>query len=96
MTKFSGLKWWAGRLLESLGVQDSVHRPKPSELAFAAFALKESTVAVECGPRTDTHLAELAIQESALIYIFEASPIFSRKIKLKIRKIAEQGESPCL
>ena len=87
MGKLSAVKFYVRASLESLGVLESVHSPKASELSFGAFALEHSTVAVECGPRVDTDLAELALEQGVTIHLLEASPIFSRKLSSKLKRL---------
>jgi FkbM family methyltransferase len=87
MGKLSAARFYTRALLESFGLLSSEHNPHQSEVAFAEFAIRNSEVAVECGPRTDTVLARLAISLGVKLYLFEASPVFFRILRRRLRRL---------
>jgi len=88
MSKFKALKFYFGALFQASGVTHSEYKPSIQEIKFADFAVRHSTAVVECGPRLDTDLVEIANSEQVHITLFEASPVFAWKLKKKIQASA--------
>ena len=89
---FKALKFYVGAALEASGLTESAHLIPSEELYFAEFAISHSTRVVDCGPRLDTELVAIALRYNAEITLFEASPIFARKLKKSIKAMVRQAD----
>ena len=83
--KLKALMFYARALLESCGLIKSVHKISGEEQKFAEFAISHSKSIIDCGPRLDTELVAIALRYRAEITLFEASPVFARKLRKKIK-----------
>ena len=84
MGKWSALKFYYKVAREALGIAESPHQPGEAEVRFAEFAIARSKWAIECGPRTDTHLATLASTYGCRLDCYEASPVFAKKLASRL------------
>lgn len=90
--KWRALRFYARALLESCGLIKSVHQVSGEEKKFAEFAISHSHSIVDCGPRLDTELVAIAMCYGVKITLFEASPVFARKLKKKIKAMVRQTD----
>ena len=90
--KRRALRFYARALLESCGLIKSVHQVSGEEKKFAEFAISHSHSIVDCGPRLDTELVAIAMCYGVKITLFEASPVFARKLKKKIKAMVRQTD----
>jgi FkbM family methyltransferase len=90
--KWRAFVFYARALLESCGLIYSVHQVSGEEQKFAEFAISHSQSIIDCGPRLDTELVAIALRYRAEITLFEASPVFVRKLRKKIKAMVRSTD----
>lgn len=86
MARLKAFGFYLYAVLEATGFVKSEHEISQQERQFAEFAISHSRSIVDCGPRLDIELVTLALHYGAEITLFEASPVFARKLQYKIKK----------